>query len=500
MPIEEMTILEMQQKMTRAETNAAELVTGYLERIEALDRRGPRLNSMIELNPDALADAARLDGERANGQVRGLLHGVPIVLKDNIDTADRMSTTAGSLALEGSIAAQDAFLVARLREAGVVLIGKANLSEWANFRSTHSVSGWSSRGGQTRNPYALDRSPCGSSSGSAVAVAANLCAAAVGTETDGSIICPSHTNGTVGIKPTLGLVSRSGIIPISHSQDTAGPIARTVIDAAILLGAMTAIDPRDPATASSQGQAWQDYTQFLKPGDLKGLRLGVVRKLFGFHPLVDRVIENSLQVLVTLGAELIDPVEIETLPKLGETEIEVLTYEFKADLNAYLGSLGPQAKVHSLEQVIAFNEQNKRRVMPIFGQERMIAAQGKGPLTEQAYLKALETDHRLAREEGIDATLQKHNLQALVAPTGNPAWLVDIVNGDCSKDGDTTSPAAVAGYPHITVPAGQIHGLPIGISFMGTAYAEPTLLRIAYAFEQARKARRPPRFKRHIKA
>jgi amidase len=500
MPLEEMTILEMQEKMIRGEINSVELVTGYLKRIEALDRSGPRLNSLIELNPDALSDAARLDAEREKGQVRGLLHGVPIVLKDNIDTADRMSTTAGSLALEGSIAAQDGFLVARLREAGVVLIGKANLSEWANFRSTHSVSGWSSRGGQTRNPYVLDRSPCGSSSGSAVAVAASLCAAAVGTETDGSIICPAHTNGTVGIKPTLGLVSRSGIIPIAHSQDTAGPIARTVSDAAILLGAMTGIDPRDPATASSQGQAWQDYTQFLKSGDLKGLRLGVVRKLFGFLPRVDKVIEDCLQVLVTLGAELVDPVEIETLSKLGETEIEVLTYEFKADLNDYLGNLGPQAKVHSLEQVIAFNEQNKRRVMPIFGQERMIAAQAKGPLTEETYLKALETDHRLAREEGIDSTLQKHNLQALVAPTGNPAWLVDIVNGDCSKDGDTTSPPAVAGYPHITVPAGQVYGLPIGISFMGTAYAEPTLLRIAYAFEQATKARRPPRFKRHVKA
>jgi amidase len=497
MSYDEMTILELHEKMTRGGMNASGLVSGYLETIEALDRHGPRLNSIIDLNPDALADAARLDAERAQGQVRGLLHGIPIVLKDNIDTADQMSTTAGSLALEGSHAAQDAFLVSRLREAGVVLLGKANLSEWANFRSTRSVSGWSSRGGQTRNPYALDRTPCGSSSGSAVAVAANLCAAAIGTETDGSIICPAHTNGTVGIKPTLGLVSRSGIIPIAHSQDTAGPIARCVSDAAILLGAITGLDPRDPATASSKGNAHQDYTPFLVSGDLKGMRLGVLRKFFGFHPGVDRVIEGCLQVLASLGAELVDPVEAESFTKLGETELEVLNYEFKADLNAYLAGLGPQARVHSLEDVIAFNEKHKRRVMPYFGQERMLAAQEKGPLTEAAYLKALETNHRLVRQEGIDALLQEHHLQALVAPTGNPAWLVDYVNGDCSKDGDTTSPCAVAGYPHITVPAGQIHGLPFGISFMGAAYAEPVLLRIAYAFEQATLARRLPRFKRH---
>jgi amidase len=331
-------------------------------------------------------------------------------------------------------------------------------------------------------------------------VAANLCAAAIGTETDGSIICPAHTNGTVGIKPTLGLVSRSGIIPIAHSQDTAGPIARCVSDAAILLGAITGIDPLDPATASSQGNDRQDYSQFLAPGDLKGLRLGVLRKFFGFHPGVDRVIEGCLQVLASLGAELVDPVEAESFVKLGETELEVLNYEFKSDLNAYLAGLGSQARVHSLEEVIAFNEENKLRVMPHFGQERMLAAHEKGPLTEEAYLKALETNHRLSRLEGIDALLQKHDLQALVAPTGNPAWLVDYVNGDCSKDGDTTSPCAAAGYPHITVPAGQIYGLPFGISFMGSAYAESVLLRIAYAFEQATKARRPPRFKRHAQS
>ncbi|HSF82792.1 MAG TPA: amidase [Anaerolineales bacterium] len=491
--MESLTIIDMQAKMQAGELTSRKLVEGYLERIQNLDKEGPRLNSIIELNPDALASADQLDQERASGQACGPLHGIPIVLKNNIDTADRMTTTAGSLALEGNIATQDAFLVSRLRAAGAVILAKANLSEWANFRSTHSVSGWSSLGGQTLNPYALDRNPCGSSSGSAVAVAASLCAAAVGTETDGSIVCPSHANSVVGIKPTLGLLSRAGVIPIAHSQDTAGPIARSVADAAIMLGAMTSIDTRDPATSSSQGKFYSDYTQFLKPDGLKGARIGVAREFFGFHPQVDKIMETCLAALKSGGAELVDPADIATKDKTDDTELEVLFYEFKGDLNTYLGALRPEARVHSLEEVIAFNEANQERVMPFFGQERMLKAQEKGPLTDEAYLKALETNHRLARAEGIDLTLQKHKLDAIVAPTGGPAWLIDYVNGD-HYGGGSSSPAAVAGYPNITVPAGYVYGLPVGISFIGTAYAEPTLLRLAYAFEQITRVRQPPQF------
>ena len=494
--MDEWTIFEIQGLMQSGELTSHELTRLYLERIETIDRQGPCLNSVIEVNPDALKIAEALDKERKKkGRQstggRGPLHGIPILVKDNIDTADRMTTASGSLALEGNLAARDAFLVERLRQAGAVILGKTNLSEWANFRSNHSISGWSSRGGFTRNPYALDRNPCGSSSGSAVAVAANLCAAAVGTETDGSVMCPSHTNGIVGIKPTLGLVSRSGIIPIAHSQDTAGPMARTVTDAAILLAAMAGVDPRDPATASSQEHLVADYTPFLKADGLKGTRIGVARKLFGFDPKVDKLMESCLEAMKKLGAELIDPVELEE--KFGETEFEVLKYEFKADLNAYLAGLGPEARVHSLKEIIEFNEKNAERVMPHFGQERMLESEAKGPLTEEAYLKALETNHRLSRTEGIDAMLQQHKLDALVAPSGGPAWLTDLVNGDIPTGGGVSSPA-VAGYPHITVPAGQIHGLPVGISFFGGAYQEPVLLRLAYAFEQAVNARQAPRF------
>jgi amidase len=490
--MDEMTISEMQQKMAAGELTARELVRMYLERIELIDRAGPKLNSVIELNPQALEIAGQLDQERAEGKVRGPLHGIPALIKDNIDTADQMMTTAGSLALKGSIAKQDAFIVERLRAAGVVILGKTNLSEWANFRSNHSISGWSSRGGQTLNPYALDRSPCGSSSGSGAAVAANLCAAAVGTETDGSVICPSQTNGIVGIKPTLGLLSRAGIIPISHSQDTAGPMARTVADAAALLRVMTGVDPRDPATSDSQGHA-TDYTRFLDKDGLKGARIGVARNFFGPNPQVDAIIEQCLEVLKAQGAELVDPADVETAKKLEEHEIEVLYYDFKADLNAYLSGVG-EGFPHTMEEIIAFNEQNKAQVMPFFGQEHMIKAQARGPLTEEAYLKALESDLRLSRVEGIDMTLTKHNLNALVAPSGDPAWLVDFVNGDAPGGGGCTSPAAVAGYPHITVPAGFVRGLPVGISFFGTAWSEPTLIRIAYAFEQASLCRRPPQF------
>lgn len=488
-----MDLHEAAQHIQSGDLSAVDLVRTCLERIETIDRDGPKLNSVIELDPEALDIAKSLDAERANGKIRGPLHGVPIILKDNIDTADQMTTTAGSLALEGSIAKQDAFVARGLRQAGAIFLGKANLSEWANFRGRHSVSGWSSRGGQTRNPYALDRSPCGSSSGSAVAVAAELCFGAIGTETDGSIVCPAQTNGIVGLKPTLGLLSRAGIIPIAHSQDTAGPMARCVRDVAVLLGAMTGIDELDPATATSQGKNYTDYTQFLQSGDLKGIRIGVARNFFGTHPKVDRVIEACLPILRDLGVELVDPANIDTDDKLGKTEVDVLLYEFKADLNSYLSKLGPEAPVHSLAEVIAFNEANKDRVMPYFGQERMLQAQEKGPLTDEAYLKALETNHRLSRQEGIDAALQKHNLDAILAPTAQPAWPIDYVNGDCGEGGCSSSPA-VAGYPHITLPAGFVHGLPVGISFFGAAYTEPVLLRIAYAFEQATRFRQPPQF------
>ena len=492
--MEEYSIQALQAQMRAGELTARELVRLYLERIETIDRAGPRLNSVIELNPDALEIAAQLDAERAAGRVRGPLHGIPILLKDNIDTADRMTTTSGSLALEGSIAAQDAYLAAKLREAGAVFLGKATLSEWANFRSTHSFSGWSSRGGQVRNPYALDRSPSGSSSGSAVAVAANLCAAAVGTETDGSITSPAQTNGVVGIKPTLGLISRAGVIPIAHSQDSAGPMARSVADAALLLGAMTGVDPRDPATQASQGRYHVDYTPFLEKDGLRGARIGVARNFFGFNPRVDALIESRLELMKAEGAVIVDDLKLD-LPDLDETELEVLYYEFKADLNAYLGGLGPEARVHSLADVIAFNEQHREQVMPFFGQEHMLAAEKKGPLSEEAYQKALETNLRRTRAEGIDRLLGEHNLQAIVAPTGDPAWLVDYVNGDTPGGGGCTTPPAVAGYPHITVPAGLVCGLPVGISFFGTAWSEPALIRLAYAFEQAAQARRAPEYR-----
>jgi amidase len=491
---DELSIAGIQAGMAGGALTAAGLVQAYLERIEALDQQGPAVNAVLELNPDALETAHALDAERLARGPRGPLHGVPLLLKANIDTADRMATTAGSLALAGHVAAQDAFLVQRLRAAGAIILGKANLSEWANFRSNRSSSGWSSLGGQTRNPYALDRNPCGSSSGSAVAVAADFCAAAVGTETDGSIVCPSSANGIVGIKPTLGLVSRSGVIPIAHSQDTAGPMARTVADAAALLGAMTGVDSRDPATAGSQGKALADYTQFLGTHGIRGVRIGVARNYFGFDPRVDSLMEAGLATMARLGARIVDPADIAGKDELGDPELEVLLYEFKADLDAYLGGLGPEAKVHSLREVVEFNQGHRGRVMPYFGQERMLAALDKGPLSEPAYREALEACGRLARTEGIGATLRTHQLDAIVAPTNGPAWLTDPVNGDHYTGGGSSSPAAVAGYPHVTVPAGFVFGLPIGISFIGPAWSEPTLIRLAYAFEQATQHRRPPQF------
>ncbi len=492
-PLEEKTIVELQEAMASGDLTARRLVELYQERIAQLNKQGPAVNAILELNPEALEIAQALDDERAQNGPRGPLHGIPILLKENIDTADQMQTTAGSLALAGHIAAQDAFLVTQLRAAGAIILGKANLSEWANFRSPHSSSGWSSRGGQTKNPYALDRNPCGSSSGSAVAVSSNFCAAAIGTETDGSIVCPSHANGVVGIKPTLGLVSRAGIIPIAHSQDTAGPMGRTVADAAAVLGAISGIDPRDPVTAQGAGYAHTDYTQFLAADGLKGARIGVARNFFGYHPQVDAIMEASIAVMAAQGAEIVDEANIENETAVGDTEFMVLLYEFKADLNAYLETVGAEVQVHTMADIIAFNKAHPDSMMPHFGQERMLAAQEKGSLLEAAYLEALAANHRLMRAEGIDKVLQSHQLEAIVAPTGGPAWLTDWINGD-QYGGASSTPAAVAGYPNITVPAGFIHGLPVGISFFSTAYQEPTLIKLAYAFEQATKARRPPQF------
>ncbi len=491
--MDEKTLSELQEGLASGQFSSRELTATYLSAIEQVDKQGPTLNAIIDLNPDALSIADALDDERRTRGARGPLHGIPLILKDNIDTADRMMTTAGSIALAGSIAAEDATVTARLRAAGAIILGKANLSEWANFRSTHSTSGWSSRGGQTRNPYALDRNPCGSSSGSAVAVAANLCAAAIGTETDGSIICPSQTNGVVGIKPTVGLVSRAGIIPISHTQDTAGPIARTVADAAAVLGALTGTDPRDAATNMSSGRSLTDYTFCLDPDGLRGARIGVARKSFGTNSRVDVLMEEAIVVMARLGAVIIDPADVETPDELGRAEVEVLLYDFKTDLNAYLARLGPEIAVHSLAQLIAFNEAHRDVVMPYFGQERMLLAEEKGTLDSPPYLAALETCRKLARTEGIDATLGKHQLDAIIAPSGGPAWLTDWVNGD-HYTGGGGPPSAVAGYPEITVPAGMVFGLPVGISFVGGPYQEPTLIKLAYAFEQATRARHAPAF------
>jgi amidase len=492
--LNEQTILQLQEKMNSGKLTSRKNVEWYFKRIKDIDSNGPQLNSIIELNPDALIIADELDDERKDKGPRGLMHGIPVVLKDNIDTADKMLTTAGSLALLGSIPAQDAFVVERLRSAGAVILAKGNLSEWANFRSMHSSSGWSSRGGQTLNPYALDRNPCGSSSGSAVAVAADLCSVAIGTETDGSVICPSHANGIVGIKPTIGLVSRSGIVPISHTQDTAGPMGRCVADAAILLGAMTGIDSGDPVTKESKGKAHSDYTKFLDPEGLKGARIGVVRNLFGFDKRVDEIMETSIETMREKGAKIVDPTEVPTARELYEPEFEVLRYEFKADLNAYLAGLGPDAPVKTLEEVIEFNEANREKTMPFFGQELMLESQEKGPLDSPEYIELLEKCQKLAKTEGLDPVLKDNKLDAVVAPSGGPAWLTDHVTGD-HYTGGSSSLAAVSGYSSITVPAGYIHGLPVGISFISGAFQEPLLIRLTNSFEQATLVREPPTFR-----
>lgn len=493
--LEEVTIAELQAAMEEGEFTAVELVNAYIERIEAIDQDGPRLNSILEINPDALDIAQALDEERRTSGARSPLHGIPILLKDNIDTADRMRTTAGSLALMNSTPARDAFIVQRLRDAGAVILGKTNMSEWANFRSTRSSSGWSGRGGQCKNPYILDRNPCGSSSGSGAATSANLTAGSIGTETDGSIVCPATANGVVGIKPTVGLLSRSGIIPISHNQDTPGPHARVVADAAAILGAMVGVDPEDPATAPSEGRAYTDYTQFLDPNGLQGARIGVARQsVTGYSEETDRLFEQAIQAMRDAGAIIIDPADIPTINEIttGPTELTVLLYDFKHDLNAYLAARN-DPDIRTLADLIAFNEENAEQELRWFGQELFLMAQEKGELTDPEYIEALETNHRLGRTEGIDAVLQAHQLDAIVAPTGSPAWTTDLVNGDHFL-GASSSPAAIAGYPLISVPMGFAFGLPVNITFMGTAWSEPTLIRLAYAFEQATKVRRPPQF------
>ncbi|RUT77673.1 amidase [Ancylomarina longa] len=486
----EQSISKLQEMMKSGQLTSEELVIAYLDRIEQIDKKGPAINAVMEINPDALALARKLDEERKNGNIRGVLHGIPIMIKDNIDTADKMMTTAGSLALEGNFAEKDAFVVSQLRNAGAIIMAKTNLSEWANFRSTRSSSGWSGRGGQTHNPYVIDRSPCGSSSGSGAAVAANLCVAALGTETDGSVVCPSGHNGIVGIKPTLGLVSRSGIIPIAHSQDTAGPMARNVKDAALLLSAMLGQDETDAITINNKNQKI-NYAENLNANALKDANIGVVRELFGFHTEVDKIMEQAITNLKAAGAKLID-VKIPNLGKYGDAEYEVLLYEFKNDLNKYLSKCRFPI-VKSLEDIIQFNEQYKELEMPWFGQEIMEMANKKGDLNNKAYKDALLKSKELSGKKGIDACLQKYKLDVLIAPTNGPAWTIDLVNGD-HFGGSSSEPAAVSGYPNITVPAGFVHNLPVGISFFAEAFSEQKLIQFAYAYEQASKHRKAPEF------
>jgi amidase len=489
---EEATISDVQARMKSGEVSARSLTQSYLERIDEIDKHGPTINSVIEINPDALSLADALDKERKEKGPRGPMHGVPVLIKDNIDTADKMLTTAGSLALVESKPAQDSSVARRLREAGAVILGKTNLSEWANIRSSHSTSGWSGRGGLTKNPYALHRNPCGSSSGSGAAASANLCTVAVGTETDGSVVCPSSANGIVGIKPTLGLISRAGIIPIAHSQDTAGPMARTVRDAATLLGVLAGSDRRDSATTETDSRKQKDYTAFLDPEGLRGARIGVARKYFGFNDAVDDLMNHMIHEMKVAGAVIVDPADLESHGKFDETELLVLLYELKTDLNAYLGARA-NVEMHTLADLIAYNEKNKDREMHYFGQDLFLKAQEKGPLTDKEYLAALDANHSLSREHGIDGVMDKFHLHALMAPTGGPAWLTDLANGDHAVGGSSNA-AAVAGYPNINVPAGFVFELPVGISFFGRAWSEPTLLKIAYGFEQLIKARKPPQF------
>ncbi|HYS54848.1 MAG TPA: amidase [Thermoanaerobaculia bacterium] len=476
--LDEITVNELQEGLSSGRFMSRKLTEAYLARIDAIDKRGPAINAVIEINPDALAIAEVMDRERRNA-APGPLHGIPVLIKDNIDTGDRMHTSAGSLALADSIAARDSAVAKKLRDAGAVIIGKTNLSEWANFRSTHSTSGWSGRGGQTKNPYVLDRNPCGSSSGTGAGIAANLAAVGVGTETDGSVVCPSSASALVGIKPTLGLIGGAGIVPIAHSQDTAGPMCRTVADAAILLGALA--------------EKKVDYGKSLDPNGLRGARIGVARKFFGINDSSDAVMKEAIAAIKHLGATIVDPADMATSGKYDDSEMEVLLYEFKTDLNKYLAGLGLNVKTRTLADLIKFNQENRDREMPYFGQELFERAQKKGPLTAEAYKKALAKNHKMSRAEGIDATLKKHKLDALIAPTGGPVWPIDLINGDHYTGGYSTA-SAVAGYPHITVPAGQAFGLPVGLSFFAGAWSEAKLIKFAYAFEQETKARRKPGF------
>src|SRR5882724_7392399 len=494
--VEEVTIATLQAAMQAGRLTAEALLDLYLQRIQALDQNGPTLRSVQEINPDARAIAQALDEERRAKGPRGSLHGIPVLLKDNIATADKLETTAGALALVGARPREDATVARQMREAGLVILGKASLSEWAYFKSLPGSSGWSARNGQARNPYALDRTPCGSSSGSAIAVAANLVTVSLGTETDGSIICPAGVNGVVGIKPTVGLTSRAGVIPISVTQDTVGPFGRTVGDAAAVLGALVGVDARDPATQASMGKSQTDYVKYLELNGLRGARIGVPRDgYFGYSPKADAVVNQAIETLRNGGATIVDPVKIPNFDRtaLTSAELVVLLYEFKAGVNAYLSSVAPGAQVRTLDDVIEFNKRNPRENMPYFGQELLVRAQAKGELTDAEYLEALEKCRRLAGKEGFDAIMDEQQLDALVAPTTTPAWPVDLVNGDQFR-GSSAKSAALAGYPLVTVPAGVTMGLPVGITFMGRAWSEPTLIKLAYAFEQATKARRPPQY------
>jgi amidase len=496
MQIEEATISDLQAALSNGQLTSRQLTEIYMQRIQELDWQGPQLRSVVEINPDALTIAEELDHERRTKGPRGPLHGIPILLKENIATTDRMETTAGSLALLGARPAHEAFIAQKLRTAGAVILGKTNLSEWANFRSSGSSSGWSARGGQTRNPYVLDRTPCGSSAGSAVAVAANLVAASIGTETDGSILCPATMNGVVGIKPTVGLTSRAGVIPIAHSQDTVGPFGRSVADAAMLLGALTGIDPLDPITQASEGKSYSDYTAFLDPKGLQGARIGVPREtFFGYSPKVDAVIKQAIAHMRELGAEIIDPADIPTATQIAASasEMKVLLFEFKADLNAYLAAL-ESSPVRTLAEIIRFNEEHAEQELQYFNQDILLMAQETTSLDDPEYLAALAENHFNAKKDGIDAVMNTYNLDALVMPTSSPAWCIDLVNGDYNPGGGSSQVAALAGYPAITVPAGFTFDLPVGITFMGRAFSEPTLIKFAYAFEQATKARRGPKF------
>lgn len=491
--LNEITISELQKSYQDGDLTCEQVIQTYLERIEAIDKSGPSLNSVIEINPDAIEIAKSLDKDMNIGQVKGPLKGIPIMLKDNIDTAGKMMTTAGSLALEGNYAAKNSWVAQKLQDAGAIIIAKTNLSEWANFRSNQSSSGWSGRSGQTRNPYIIDRNPCGSSSGSGVAVSANLCAVAIGTETNGSVVCPSSINGIVGIKPTVGLVSRTGIIPIAHSHDTAGPMARTVEDAARVLGAMTGYDKEDAYTERSNDKYFKDYTSFLDTTSLQNKRIGIAKHFFGFHEKVDKLTEQVIQDLKNLGAVTIELDKEDLNGKSGEDAYNVLLYEFKNDLNKYLKNCTSEINVRSLEQLIKFNKDHANNEMPYFGQEVLIAAQEKGDLNSEEYKKALDHVLKSNGPEGIDRVIDKYELDAIIAPTGSASWPIDVINGD-HYIGGSSSPAARSGYPNITVPMGFIHKLPVGISFFAEAFSEPKLISFAYAYEQETKHRHPPEF------